>query len=79
MGSTVVKSNSYLVSSDLGILQVTLSTVKGYDVEDVVHDKAISQARAVQMLYLGKRISPLMPTVDRTVTSVYLNNIEELA
>lgn len=78
MGSTLVKAESYLVSTDLGIMQVKLSTVTGYDVEDIVHDKAISQARSVQMLYLGKRVSPLMPTTPRTVSSVYLNNEEEV-
>jgi hypothetical protein len=78
MASIEQSAQSYLVSTDIGIFHVRLSTVTGYDVEDIIRDRAISQARAVQMLYLGKQISPMMPVTPRTVPSVWLNNKEEL-
>jgi hypothetical protein len=76
--STVLKETSYLVSSDVGLIQVRLRTVVGYDVEDIIQDKAISQARAVQLLGLGKLIDQSNPTSERSVPSLYLNNDEEL-
>jgi hypothetical protein len=76
--STVLKETSYLVSSDVGLIQVRLQTVVGYDVEDIIQDKAISQARAVQLLGLGKLIDQSNPTSERSVPSLYLNNDEEL-
>ena len=76
--STVLKETSYLVRSDVGLIQVRLQTVVGYDVEDIIQDKAISQARAVQLLGLGKLIDQSNPTSERSVPSLYLNNDEEL-
>lgn len=76
--SQTVSQSSYLVSSDIGLVQVKLRTVVGYDVEDIVQDKAFSQARAVQMLNLGKQIDQSKPTAERTIPSLWLNNTEEL-
>jgi len=76
--STVLDEASYLVSADLGLIQVKLKNVQGYDVEDIVADKAISQARAVQFLNLGKRVDQSKPTSPRTISSIFLNNEEEL-
>jgi hypothetical protein len=76
--STTLRETSYLVSSDVGLMQVRLRTVEGYDVEDIIQDKAISQARAVQLLGLGKLIDQSNPTSERSVPSLYLNNNEEL-
>lgn len=76
--SQIVRQSSYLVSADIGLFNVKLSTVVGYDVEDIVQDKAFSQARAVQMLNLGKQIDQGKPTAPRTISSLWLNNTEEL-
>jgi hypothetical protein len=76
--SEVVSQSSYVVSADIGLFQVRLKTVVGYDVEDIVQDKAFSQARAVQMLNLGKQIDQGKPVAQRTISSVWLNNTEEL-
>lgn len=78
MASKLISEKSYIVSTDMGIFQTTLSTVESYDVEDIVRDRAVSQARAVQLLYLGKQISPLMPVTPRSIASSWLNNEEEL-
>jgi hypothetical protein len=76
--SEVVKQSSYVVSADIGLFQVKLTEVRGYDVEDIVQDKSFSQARAVQMLNLGKQIDQSKPTAERTIPSLWINNTEEL-
>ena len=79
MASQEVSSNSHIISSDMGFFQVKIKTVVGYDMEDIIHDKAISQARAVQMMTLGKRIDPTKPVASRSLPSLWLNNEEELS
>ena len=78
MGSVLKDEKSYLVSTDIGILRVNIQTVTGYDVEDIVRDRAVSQARAVQLMQQGKTVDPTAPTTDRTIASVWLNNEETL-
>lgn len=78
MASITVGEKSHIVSTDLGFFTVKIKTVTGYDMEDVVHDKAVSQARAVQLLMLGKKIDPTKPVASRTISSIWLNNEEEL-
>lgn len=78
MVSKLVEEKSYLVSTDVGIVQVKLQDVTGYDVEDIVKDKAVSYARAVRMLTVGKMTDPTAPTGARTLPSVWLNNTEEM-
>lgn len=78
MGSTVVSKKAYLFSTDIGFARTEISEVVGYDVEDIVKDKAISQARAIQFLNLGKSIDPTKPIAARTIPSVWLNNEESL-
>jgi hypothetical protein len=78
MASVVESEESYLVSADIGIMKVHLQTVSGYNVEDIIRDKAISQARAVQFLNLGKMIDPTAPSTSRTLPSIWLNNEDAL-
>jgi len=74
MGSVLKSEKVYLVSTDIGIMKTHIETVTGYDVEDIVHDKAVSQARAVQFTNIGKMINPNAPTTSRTLPSAWLNN-----
>jgi len=74
MGSILESEKVYIVSTDIGIMRVHVQTVKGYDVEDIVRDKAISQARAVQFSQIGKVVDPAAPTKPRTLPSIWLNN-----
>lgn len=78
MVSKLSEEQSYLVSTDVGIMQVKIQGVTGYDVEDIVRDKARSYARSVQMLSIGKMIDPTSPTAERTLSSSWLNNTEEM-
>lgn len=78
MAGIVQSEKSYLVSTDIGIMRVHLEQVRGYDVEDIIRDKAISQARAVQFMQLGKMLDPNAPSTSRTIPSVWNSNDESL-
>lgn len=78
MSSKITNETTHIVSTDIGIMHVSLQSVVDYDIEDIVHDKAVSQARAVQALYAGKQVDPTAPTASRTIKSVWLNNDQEL-
>lgn len=79
MGSRTVSTESYFFSTDIGFVRNDVITVTGYDIEDIISDKAISQARAISLLSLGKRIDPTKPLAARSIKSTWLNNDEELA
>jgi hypothetical protein len=76
--SQVTSSKAFIFHTDLGAVVVTLKQVKNYDVEDVIRDRALSQARCVQFLNQGRRFSPNHPRGARTLDSVYTNSGEEL-
>lgn len=78
MGSQTVETKSFLFSTDIGFVRTNIHTVVGYDIEDIVKDKAISQARAIQLMSLGKNIDPTKPLAARSIPSAWLNNEEEL-
>lgn len=78
MVSKLKSEEQFIFSTDIGFMQVSMQTVTGYDVEDLVRDRAVSQARAVQMLNLGKSVDPAKRLGSRTVATTWLNNEEEL-
>lgn len=76
--STVIDSTSFIFHTDLGPVIAQVETVHNYDVEDVIHTRAISQALAVSFLRLGKSVSPNDPTAARTIPSAFSQSQEEL-
>lgn len=76
--SKVLSSESFIFHTDIGTMLIRTSDVQRYDVEDIIRDKAVSQARAIQFLNLGKAADPNHPTVARTKSSIYYQNQEEL-
>jgi hypothetical protein len=78
MAGTIVGIESFFFSTDVGFVRTDMMMVAGYDIEDIVHDKGISQARAIQFLNLGKSIDPTKPLAARSLPSAWLNNEEEL-
>lgn len=78
MVSKLKSEEQFIFSTDIGFMQVSMQTVTGYDVEDIVRDRAISQARAIQMLNLGKSVDPAKRLGSRTIATTWLNNEEEL-
>jgi hypothetical protein len=78
MGSQVIATESYFLSTDVGFVRTDVISVVGFDIEDLVHDRAMNQARRVLFLNLGKTIDPTKPIASRTMASVWLNNTEDL-
>lgn len=78
MASVTKNSQSFIVSTDIGIVNVTLKTVTGYDIEDIIRDKAVSYARAIQLASIGKNIDLSKPTGARTLPTIWLNNEVDL-
>jgi hypothetical protein len=76
--SEVVSQKKHIVHSDLGNVQITTNTIREYDVEDLVRQKAHSQMLRVRFVNLGKEIDVNIPKPPRTIGSVYLRNDDEL-
>ena len=76
--SLIETKGVYLVHTDLGPVIVESSIVKRFDMEDIIRNRAISQAQAVQFLSLGKQASPNDVTGARTLKSKYAQSDEEL-
>jgi hypothetical protein len=76
--STVTASQSYVLHTDLGTVIVRQDVVEGFDIEDVVRQRAYSQAMSVKMLGLAKSVNINAPKAPRTIPSTYLQTDEEL-
>ena len=74
----VVDSKKVMTSTDLGPMSVEIKTVQGFNVEDLIRTKSISQARYVQFINLGQNINVNNPTAERTIKSIYFKNSTEL-
>jgi len=74
----IIASESYLVSTDIGTISSTVSQIEDYDIEDMMKHKALSQARLVKWVVVGKTIDINSPTGPSTLKSVYFKNDEEL-
>ena len=75
--SKIIATKTYLIATVLGNIAVRNDLVSGYDVEDIVHEKAESQARAIQMMNIGKDLksNPNLPA--EALPSVFANNDSE--
>lgn len=76
--STRTVTGAYIFHTDLGVVVAQLQQVVNYDVEDIIHDRAQSQALAVKFLLLGNQASPNDPTAARTIPTAYSQSEEEL-
>jgi hypothetical protein len=70
--------NSYIFSTDLGPVVAQVTTLVNFDVDDIIHNRAMSQALAVSFLNIGKTVSPNDPKAARTITSAFSSSTEEL-
>ena len=62
---------SFLLSTQLGPMAVTFSVVQSYDVENLIRDRAYSQAMAARALYRSKNLNPNNLIGPRTLASAY--------
>ena len=76
--SKIVDEKKHLFSTEIGNVLVTTQVVTEFDVEDIIRLRAISQARQVQLITLGKGYDPNAIRGPRTLSSTYTNNREEL-
>lgn len=51
--SQVLETQAYLIPTVIGSIAVRMHLVQGYDVDDAVHAKAVSQARLIQYNNIG--------------------------
>jgi hypothetical protein len=63
---------SYIFHTDLGVMQASEETVSGYDIEDVVQDRAFSQAQDLRFQSIANRVDVNAPIASRTIISKYL-------
>lgn len=76
--SKIEASRFYLIPTALGNMGVKVDLVSDYDVEDVVKNRATSQARALQMLNVGKLVDVNAILPEGSIPSAFRNNDEEL-
>lgn len=75
--SKVEAQKTYLIATAIGTVKIIGQLITGFDVEDIIHSQAISQARLVQLANIGRDISAnaILPT--EVLPSIFKNNIEE--
>ena len=76
--SKVVRTKTYLIATALGNVAVKTLLIQGYDVEDVVRQKATSQARLIQMVNVGKEIQSNADIPAESLPTVFANSDEVL-
>jgi len=76
--SRIISQKFYIISTALGPVGVRVQLRDQYDVEDVVRNRAISQARAVQFVNTGKIIDANAQLPPGSIPSVFKGNDEEL-
>lgn len=70
--STVTPKNSFIFNTDLGNMLVNVDAVTGYDVEDVISDRAYSQAQILRLERIAENVDVNAPQGARTIKSAYL-------
>lgn len=76
--SIVKKEKSYVFHTDMGSVVTRLMVVDQYDVENIIKDRAVSQARSVQFYNQAQRASVNDPKAPRTMESIFTKTAEEL-
>lgn len=70
--------STFIFSTQLGPVIVNVEPVLRYDVENIIRDRAYSQAMAARLLTQGKRLNPNNLYGARTIASIYAVTDEEL-
>jgi hypothetical protein len=77
--SKVVAERTYLIATQLGNMLVKNQLVTEYDVEDIVREQAISQARLIHMLNISKEIDANAMLPKESLPTIFKNSEEELS
>lgn len=70
--STETVGESYIFHTDIGVVNTVTSVVNDYDIEDIVADRAYSQAVDVLFQTAAANVDINDPTSSRTMKSTYL-------
>ena len=71
--SRLIRKKAYLFSTLIGTVMVERSLVQASDVEDMVHDNAMTQARNIQFENLGRQIDANARLPQGSIPSAFLN------
>lgn len=70
--------STHILHTELGFVVVEVSEVQNFDVEDIVRNKTISLAHALNFVNLGQQVDVNAIKGERTLSSTYTNNSVEL-
>jgi len=73
MSSKVVADKKYLFSTAIGTVYINQRLISDMDVEDLLQDNAISQARNLQFKQIGQEIDANGNVPDGALPSVFVN------
>lgn len=68
----------YLISTEIGTLSVRREILSDYDIDAVVRNRAVSQARSIQMLNIGHVIDGNAMLPEESLPSIFRGNDEQL-
>ena len=68
----------YLISTEIGTISVRREILSDYDVDAVVRNRAMSQARTIQMVNTGNQIDGNTNLPSASLPSVYRSTDDQL-
>lgn len=72
--SVSTQKQSYIFNTEIGNMLVNVESVEGYDVEDVVADKAFSQAQIARFERIAAKADVNALKGARTISSSYMED-----
>ena len=76
--SRIEAEKIYLISTEIGNMGLRRQVLSEFDIEDLVRNRAVSQARQVGYMNLGKKIDGNAQFSSLTVPSIFRDNDEDL-
>jgi len=68
----------YLISTEIGTMSVRREILSDFDIDAVVKNRAISQARAIQMVNVGNQIDGNSSLPSGTLPTLFRGTEEQL-
>lgn len=65
-------TSAHIFNTDMGNLLVQFATVEGYDVENIIRDKAFSQAQILKFVEVASTLDVNAYIGPRTIKSTYV-------
>jgi len=74
----VDSKKSFIFNTDIGNVVVEVAKARGYNIEDLTKDRALSLMLTIQMMIKGKQASVNTENAPRTVKSRFYRTTEEI-